>query len=180
MHTQCREKTKDIDHTFQMVGGQNLVNVSAESLFRVWGTHGKMNTFSSHSPLTKSQWINKYIHTRNITTTWPWPMVWNATHRDGHNNVGRLDEREMRASKGASQESGDLSIYMGGPSGKVLMLQLWTEQPSWWRHRLLLCPLSEWEHDMTINMRIVMAAVDLVQIHKYNPQNYRLLLYKIS
>lgn len=27
MHTQCREKTKDIDHTFQMVGGQSSVHV---------------------------------------------------------------------------------------------------------------------------------------------------------
>lgn len=178
MHTQCREKTKDIDHTFQMVGGQSLVNVNAESLFRDWDTHGKMNTFPSHSPLTKSQQINKYIHTQNITTSWPWPMMWNVAQGDGHSNVGRLSEGKIRASSGASQASGDLSIHMGG---KGLQRRVWCSscgQNSRLDEDSDYCSIhpNEWECDMEVNMRIMMAAVDLVQIYEYNPQNYRLFL----
>lgn len=178
MHTQCREKTKDIDHTFQMVGGPSLVNVNAESSFRVWNTHGKRNTFPSHSPLTKFQQINKYIHTRNITTSWLWPMMWNVVQGDGHINVGRLSEGKIRASKGASQGYGDLSIHTGG---KDLQRRVWFSscgQNSCLDEDTDYCSIhsNEWEHDMAINMRIMMAAVDLVQIYKYNPQNYRLFL----
>lgn len=122
MHTQCREKTKDIDHTFQMVGGQSFVNVNAESSFRVWDTHGKMNTFSSRSPLTKPQQIDKYIYTQNITTSWPWHMVWSVAQGHGRSNGGWLREGEIRSSKGASQGSGDLSIHMGG---KDLQRRVW-------------------------------------------------------
>ena len=46
-------------------------------------------------PLTESQRINKYIHTRNLTTSWPRPMVYNVAQEDGHSRVGSFSERRI-------------------------------------------------------------------------------------
>lgn len=115
-------------------------------------------------PLTKSQQINKYIHTRKITTSWPWPMVWNVAEGDGHSSVGKLSEEEIRASKGTSHGSGDLSIHMGG---KDLQRRVWYSncgQSSHLHEDSDYCSIhsKEWGYDMAINMWIMMAAVDLV------------------
>ena len=35
---------------------------------------------------------------------------------------------------------------------------------------------NEGEHDMAVNMRIMMAGVESVEIYNYNPQNHRVFL----
>lgn len=80
MHTQCREKTKDIDHTFQMVGGQSLVHVNAEHLLRVWGTQEKGPPFHpTHQKLPSSQVLaDAHGHTHGLSQAGPglWGEMW--------------------------------------------------------------------------------------------------------
>lgn len=65
MHTQCREKTKDIDHTFQMVGGQSSVHVklvTSEVHMEKWvSLHSVHQMLPSHQTLA-----NKHIYTHMI------------------------------------------------------------------------------------------------------------------
>lgn len=62
MHTQCREKTKDINHTFQMVGGQSSVHVklaTSEVNMEKW-----VSLYPVHQMLSCHQTsANKDIHT---------------------------------------------------------------------------------------------------------------------
>ena len=148
MHTQCREKTRDIDHTFQMVGGQSLVHVNAESCS---GSEVHMNNehlsflVTRQFPLAKSRQINTHINTRTITTSWAWPVGWNVARGDGHGSV-RMEGRRDEGSWGAIRGSGAPSPRVGGgdPQRRDGMSQLM----AWWGPASFSVHSDEWEHAM--------------------------------
>lgn len=140
-HTMQRENKRHRSHIsdgwwtkFSQCQCRKLVR----SLRYAWENEYLFILLTRHFPITIFQQINKYIHTRNLTTSWPWSMVGNVAQGDGHSSVGRWSEGRIRVYKRGSYGSGDLSIQGGG---KDLQRRIWCSscgQSSWWGLRGLV------------------------------------------
>lgn len=118
-----------------------------------------------------------HTHTWNITTSWPWPMMWNVAQGDGHSNVGRLSEVRWGFQGSQSELWRPLHPYgRKRPSEKDLMFQQWKNSRLDEDSDYCFFHSNERERDMAIHTRIMMAAADSVPVYEYNPQNDRLFL----
>lgn len=106
MHTQCREETKDIDHTFQMVGGKvqvtSMLNStsSSEALPGENGSHTILYTWGP--PPTKSQHKDTYKHTKLYSELFL-DIMWNVSQGDGQGSE--------RGKRGISLERGQWWLW---------------------------------------------------------------------
>ena len=84
MHTQCREETKDIDHTFQMVGGQSSVHVklvTSEVHMEKWvSLHSVHQMLPSHQTLANTHIYTHMMYHRKLTLVYRMDVAWEYEH----------------------------------------------------------------------------------------------------